>query len=294
MSDSMQVDNKPAEAGLLAGLKQNRQKVVLGVASLGVAGLVAWAGWTAFKSPGGPSSAPVSSAFAGAGKAGEPDREVVTINGMKITELELSGLLQSGVDRAIVIDRYINKVVAAERGRELYAEEAAAALRAAEREVLSTLYTTRRMDELRKSVSDEDVKAYYDTNVLDQNFQQWKVSYYLSNDQGDVIETLARLKKGEKDALEQLKPLVESGDGFSVAQALPYNLGRVVVKMKKGEFSEVLQLRNGFLVMKVEDMKQMKKPTLDELKQEIVQALALQKFNTELEQARRQAKVELG
>jgi len=33
---------------------------------------------------------------------------------------------------------------------------------------------------------------------------------------------------------------------------------------------------------------------LEELKQDIVQALALEKFNAELEQARRQAKVELG
>jgi hypothetical protein len=176
----------------------------------------------------------------------------------------------------------------------MYVEEAKAALRAAEREVLATLYTTKRLDELRKAVTEQEITAYYDTNVLDQNFQQWKVSYYLSNNQADIQDTLARLKKGEKEALDQLKPLVEQGDGYAVAQALPYNLGRVVSRMKKGEFSEVLNLRNGLLVLKIEDMKQLKKPTRDELKQDIVQALALEKFNSELEQARRQAKVELG
>lgn len=257
-------------------------------------GLVSWAGWTAFQGSSSPSVSPVASAFAAGDSSGQSDRQVASINGMKITEMELGGMLQSGVDRAIVIDRYINKVVAAERGREMYVEEAKAALRAAEREVLSTLYTTKRMDELRKAVSDDDVKAYYDANVLDQNFQQWKVSYYLSNDQNDVQQTLDKLKKGDKDALDQLKPLVEQGDGFAVAQAMPYNLGRVVSKMKKGEFSEVLRLRNGLLVLKIEDSKQLKKPTLEELKQDIVQALALEKFNAELEQARRQAKVELG
>ena len=102
---------------------------------------------------------------------------------------------------------------------------------------------SRNTSPVRKAVSDDDVKAYYDANVLDQNFQQWKVSYYLSNDQKDVQQTLEKLKKGEKDALDQLKPLVEQGDGYAVAQALPYNLGRVVSKMKKGEFSEVLRLR---------------------------------------------------
>lgn len=276
------------------GMPFAKQKLTLGVAALGLVGLVSWAGWTAFQGPSNPSVSPVASAFAAGDSSGQSDRQVASINGMKITEMELGGMLQSGVDRAIVIDRYINKVVAAERGREMYVEEAKAALRAAEREVLSTLYTTKRMEELRKAVSDDDVKAYYDTNVLDQNFQQWKVSYYLSNDQNDVQQTLEKLKKGDKDALDQLKPLVEQGDGYAVAQAMPYNLGRVVSKMKKGEFSEVLRLRNGFLVLKIEDSKQLKKPTLEELKQDIVQALALEKFNAELEQARRQAKVELG
>ena len=276
------------------GIPFAKQKLTLSVAALGLAGLVSWAGWTAFQGPSSPSVSPVASAFAAGDSSGKSDREVASINGMKITEMELGGMLQSGVDRAIVIDRYINKVVAAERGREMYVEEAKAALRAAEREVLSTLYTTKRMEELRKAVSDDDVKAYYDANVLDQNFQQWKVSYYLSNDQKDVQQTLEKLRKGEKDALDQLKPLVEQGDGYAVAQALPYNLGRVVSKMKKGEFSEVLRLRNGLLVLKIEDSKQLKKPTVEELKQDIVQALALEKFNAELEQARRQAKVELG
>ena len=276
------------------GIPFAKQKLTLGVAALGLVGLVSWAGWTAFQGSSSPSVSPVASAFAAGDSSGQSDRQVASINGMKITEMELGGMLQSGVDRAIVIDRYINKVVAAERGREMYVEEAKASLRAAEREVLSTLYTTKRMDELRKAVSDDDVKAYYDANVLDQNFQQWKVSYYLSNDQNDVQQTLDKLKKGDKDALDQLKPLVEQGDGYAVAQAMPYNLGRVVSKMKKGEFSEVLRLRNGLLVLKIEDSKQLKKPTLEELKQDIVQALALEKFNAELEQARRQAKVELG
>jgi peptidyl-prolyl cis-trans isomerase C len=276
------------------GIPFAKQRLTLGVAALGLVGLVSWAGWIAFQGPSSPSVSPVASAFAAGDSSGQSDRQLASINGMKITEMELGGMLQSGVDRAIVIDRYINKVVAAERGREMYVDEAKAALRAAEREVLSTLYTTKRMEELRKSISDEDVKAYYEANVLDQNFQQWKVSYYLSNDQSDVQRTLEKLKKGEKDALDQLKPLVEQGDGYASAQALPYNLGRVVSKMKKGEFSEVLRLRNGLLVLKIEDSRQLKKPTVEELKQDIVQALALEKFNAELEQARRQAKVELG
>lgn len=270
-----------------------RTKIIMGTAGLAFIGLVGWAGFTVFGDSGSSSASVSPVANANASTQGS-DEVLASINGMKITEMEVGGLLQQGFDKAIVIDRYINKVIAAELGREMYAAEAKATLQAAEREVLSTLYTTRRMEELRKSVSDTDVKSYYDANVLDQNFQLWKVSYYLSTDVADVQKTLASLKKGDKDAEAQLKPLVEQGDGFAAAAALPYNLGRVVSKMKKGEYSDVLQLRNGLLILKVDESKQTKKPTMDELKQDIVQALALQKFNDELEQARKKAKVELG
>nr|WP_294888543.1 peptidyl-prolyl cis-trans isomerase [uncultured Limnobacter sp.] len=271
-----------------------RNKLVMAAAGLGVAVVLCWAGWMVFESghSTGGSVSPV--ALANASDSPQKDSVVASVNGITITEMELSGLMQSGVDRAIVVDRYINKVVAAERGRTMYAAEAEAALRAAEREVLSTLYTTKRLEELRKSVSDEQVKNYYDTQVLDQNFQQWKVSYYLSNSNSDAQAVSTRLKARDQDALNQLKPLVEQGDGYAPAAALPYNLGRVVSKMKKGEISEVLALRNGLLILKVEDMRQLSKPTLEQVKDEIIQVLALEKFNAELEQARKQAKVELG
>ncbi len=269
-----------------------KRKIIVALTSLGVVAGLSWAAWAALQGQSQGKVSPVNSAIAST--AERPDREIAKINGMKITEMEVAGLMQSGIDRAIVIDRYINKVVAAERGKEMYAEEAVAALRAAEREVLSTLYTTRRMQALRSAVSDDEVKSYYDANVLDQNFQQWMVSYYLSNDENDVQKTLGKLKSGDKQALEQLKPLVEQGDGYANTANLPYNLGRVVSKMKKGEFSEVLRLRNGLLVLRLDDMKQLQKPTLEQLKEEIIQAIALEKFNAELEEARRKAKVELG
>lgn len=273
---------------------QGKRKLILGAAGLGLAGVVVWSAMSGMAEPtDGRSLSPVGVAVA-AGKPGAADVVLASINGQAITELEVAGLLQSGVDKAIVVDRYINKVVAAERGREMYANEAKAALRAAEREVLSTLYTTKRMEELRNAVTDEQVTAFYTQNILDQNFQQWKVSYYLSASEDDASKVLASLKKGDKEALDQLKPLVEQGDGYAAAVAIPYGLGRVVSKMKKGEFSEVLRLRNGLLVLRIDDMKQLTKPTQEELKQEIIQALALEKFNQELEQARRQAKVELG
>lgn len=252
---------------------------------------VAWGGWKMF---GTERTGMTTASAAETTQAQKAETVVAKVNGLSVTEAEIQGFLQTGVDRAVVVDRYINKVLAAERGRELYHKEANAAMQAAEREVLATLYTTRRIQELRDAVSDEQIRDYYTKNVLDENFKLWKVSYYLSTDANDLQNTLNNMKQGDSKALSQLKPLVEQGDGFAAAIAMPYNLGRVVSKMKKGEFSEVLQLRNGLLVLRVDDAKQLDKPKLDAVKEEIRQALALQRFNQELEHARKQAKVELG
>lgn len=225
--------------------------------------------------------------------AGEP-RVVARVNGKPVSEMEIAPLMRSGLDRAIVVDRYINKVIAAEQGLMLYPQEAEAAIRSARREVLATVYTTRRMQELRDAVTDAEIKKFYDENILEDNFRQWKVSYYLTTDPKDIESTRDKILRNDRKALEQLVPLVEQGDGYLAAQAMPYGLGRVVSKMKKGDVSEVLRLRNGLMILRVEERRQLDRPKMPDIKDQIVETLALQKFNRELEQARRSAKVELG
>ncbi|WP_288108056.1 peptidylprolyl isomerase [Limnobacter sp.] len=265
----------------------------LGVGAV-VAGAMAWAMWSVIQPSTSAQAELISSAHASDGIVDKKDSVVATVNGDTVTESEIAGLLRTGVDKAIVVDRYINKVLAAEQAQTLYADQAKAAVRAAQREVLATLYTTKRMQALRAQVTDAEIKSFYDHNVLDDNYKRWKVSYYLSTDANDVRKTLEDLKQGDKKALSQLKPLVGNGDGYANAAQLPYNLGRIVSHLKKDEFSEPLPLRNGFLVLRVDEIRQDKKPTLEDVKQDIIERLATQKFNQELEQARRHAKVELG
>lgn len=263
--------------------------IVRAAAGVLVLGAVAYA--ASLMMGGGSGDAVMKAAIAST--SSQPGQTLARVNGKPISEMEVQSLVQSGIDRAIVVDRYINKVLAAEQGRTRYQAEAQAMLLAAEREVLSTLYTTRRMQELRDAVTDTEVADYYQANVKDENFSLFKVSYYLSTDVNDINNATKAMREGDAKALGQLKPLVEAGNGFATAAALPYNLGRVVAKMKKGEFSEVLQLRNGLLVLRLDERQQLDKPKQEEVKEEIVQALALERFNKELDQLRKQAKVEL-
>lgn len=247
------------------------------------------------------SVSPIGVANAATGKdkaagfsANASNQVVAKVDGQTVSELEISSLTANGIDKAIAVDRYINKVIAAEQARKLYKGESESMIRAAEREVLATLYTTKRLEELRKSITPEEIKEFYSRNVVDENFKQWRVAYYLTVDPKDMDSTLQKMRQGDKDALKQLKPLAEQGDNFLAAQAMPYNLGQVVVRIKKGEFSDVLRLRNGLLVVRVEDIRQQEKPKLDSLRSEIIEAIAQQKFNEELMRARSAAKVELG
>ena len=213
MNDSDNSQVYQAESAAPGSAVITKKKIVLGLAALGVAGAVSWASWLALSGSGNSGVSPVANAFAGS-SAG-PDRQVASINGVTITEMELGGLLQAGVDKAIVVDRYINKVIAAEMGKKLYQQESESLVRAAEREVLATFYTNKRLEELRKAVSAEDIKSFYGKNVLDDNYKQWRVSYYLTTDGKDMEQTLQKMKEGDRDALKQLKPLAEQGDQFA-------------------------------------------------------------------------------
>ena len=133
---------------------------------------------------------------------------VATVNGEVVTDLELQSGLASGFDRAVVVDRYVNKVISAQLGEKTYPELARDAKRAAYREVLSTLYTSRQMQTIREAISDEQIQTYYDDNILPENFKEWRVQYYLSNDREDVVKTREKMLKGDKEALGQLELLI--------------------------------------------------------------------------------------
>ncbi len=216
------------------------------------------------------------------------------VNGEVISDTELQSGVSSGFDRAIVLDRYVNKVLSAQLGEKEYPDLAHEAKRAAYREVLSSLYTTRRMQAIRETITDEQIQVYYDQNVLPENYKEWRVKYYLSNDREDVIQTLDKMKKGDEAALSELELLVEnSKDGYATLAEIPYGLGRVVSMLKPGEFSEVLSIRNGFIVIQLDQTRQLDVPTLDQLREQIVGILTTQQFNESLLQARRAAIIEL-
>jgi parvulin-like peptidyl-prolyl isomerase len=218
---------------------------------------------------------------------------VATIDGRQVLEGELSSMLSTGADRAVAIDRYINKVLAAEAARARYADDARALSTAAEREVLANLFLQRRSQELLQAVTDEQVADYYKANVRDEDYAAYKLRYYLTRDQADATNVRGLIDKGDRAAAARLAPLGSAADGFLPFQGIPYGLGQVVRRAKVGEVIGPVTVRDGLLVLVLDEVRAGKKPELPAVQAEIRALLADRQLTEELLGLRKKASIQL-
>lgn len=306
----------PRAEALLPAVPQPRRKrwlaaVLLALAAGGAlwgAQRAGWLGGTPAVEPppgskalvGGPAAAGSAAAAALGGMTPEQRLQTVaTVNGKTIVQEELAGLLANGVDRAVALDRYINKVLAADAARGRYEDESRAMLAAAEREVLANLYLQRRSQELLKAVTDAQVAEYYSANVRVEDYAGYRLRYYLTRDQADAVNVRALLDKGDKSAQGRLAALAPgnanggASDGWLGFQAIPYGLGRVVAAAKQGDVIGPVLVRDGLLLLVLDERREGKKPALDDVRTEIRALLADRQLSEELLALRKKAQIQL-
>lgn len=253
--------------------------------------VVAFAGYT-YVTHGSQAAAPA--AVASQQPAPKGGKVAAVVNGQEIFDSELAGAVAQGVDRAVAIDRYVNKALAADLARSAYGKEATEALRGAEREVLSQLYIAKKTESLRAGVTDAEVKSYYDANVKVEDYAGYKVRFAMTADEKEAVGIAEAIAGGKvKDVEARFKPVKDGADGFLMAAELPYGLGGVVRALKKGEYSRPIVLRNGFFILYLEDTKANPKPEQAKVAEEIKNLLVAKKLTDELVAARAAAKVEL-
>ena len=263
------------------------------VAALVLTAVVGVGGFVALKGVPMANAKSVASPEAAASAVVDMSKSAAVVNGGMISEAEISGQTAQGVDRAVAIDRYVNKVLAAELARKAYPADSEAALRGAEREVLAQLYVAKRTQDLRGAVTDADVKGFYDKNVKAEDFSTFKVRFLATQDPKEADDVAAAIAAGKtRDVDARFKP-AKDGDGFTSAQELPFGLGQVVRTMKAGEYSRPLVLRNGFFVLRVDDIKVGQKPEQAKVAGEIKDLIVAQRLSDELSGARRAARIEL-
>lgn len=226
----------------------------------------------------------------------KPTEVLATVNGNAITELDIANMVSGGLDKANALDRAINREIAATLGRRDFGAEVKAATAAAEREIAANVYASNRMKALLDGVTEADIKQRYDTLVKDADFNGYKLMFALFVSQEDARGAIEAYKAGKPEAIKAFQPVVAGKNGeamFVSRNDVPYNLGVFVAKLKEGEFTTPVLVRNGYIVLQAKEIKTNPKPTLEAVKDSLRASIADEKLAKELSEARKAATVAL-
>ena len=218
---------------------------------------------------------------------------VASVDGAEITEAELLPFLNAGLDKAIAIDRAINKVVAANTADKLYKTVSKSAMQSAKNDILANVYVNERSTEVRNAVTEADIKQFYQERVKVEDFTTMRLRFFVSVDPKEAQEVYDGVGRGDKEALAKLTFVKKDGDHFMNAAEVPYGLGGALKKLKAGERLQPLTIREGALVMYVDDVKANPKPELTKVQAEIKDLIVAERFNADIKARRAASKIEL-
>jgi peptidyl-prolyl cis-trans isomerase C len=148
-------------------------------------------------------------------------------------------------------------------------------------------------------VKDADVKAEYDRFVKETGDKEYHVRHILVETEAAANDIIAKLKGGAKfeDLAKQSKDTGSANNGgdldWATPSAFPEVFSKAFTGLQKGQVTEKpVQTPNGFHVIKVDDIRQAKLPTLDEVKPQIEEALTQRKLQAYQEELVKKAKIQ--
>lgn len=230
--------------------------------------------------------------FAG-GSAGVGGKVVAVVDGAEISEAELVPFLNAGLDKAIAIDRAINKAVAANNADKMYRQASKSAMQSAKNEILANVFVNQRTLEVRNAVTDADIKAFYNDRVKIDDFTTFRLKFFVSVDAKEAQDVYDGIGRGDKDALAKLSFAKKDGDHYLRAAEVPYGLGVAVKTLKVGGRVQPVMVREGMLVLYVDDVKANPKPELAKVQAEIKDLIVAERFNEDMKVRRAASKIEL-
>jgi len=214
-----------------------------------------------------------------------PERIVAIVNGTNVTEAEVTGAgISSAVSHAQLLDDYVNKTLMAQQAQNHSTPELAARLERARRELLASAWVQDTSQKIQSSLTLQEMKAVYDTEIKDSMFAHYKLSF--------VRAATAAEAEGEHKDWTALK--TDKGDEWLLPEVIPYQMGGLVATLKKGESTQAaLAVRDGFLRIRVDDIKEGKKPGFEDLKPRIADVLVGRKLQIALQELRGRADIRI-
>ena len=155
-------------------------------------------------------------------------------------------------------------------------------------------------DFLKKNpVKDADVKAEYDKFKAQAGDKEYHARHILVEKEDEAKAIIAKLKSGSKfeDLAKQSKDPGSAARGGDLDWAAPASYVKpfsdAMVALQKGQITETpVQSQFGFHVIKLEDVRAAKIPTLEEVKPQISESLQQKKLQAFQQELRKKAKIQ--
>ncbi len=148
-------------------------------------------------------------------------------------------------------------------------------------------------------ISDDDLKKEYENLKIRVGNKEYKLSHILVESEDEAKKAAADLKKGAKFAKVAKAKSKDPGSadkGGELGWAVPSNFvqpfGEAVLKLNKGQVSGPVQTQYGWHIIKLEDTRELKVPTFEEMKPKLENRLQQQSIQKAIEDLRAKAKIE--
>jgi len=148
-------------------------------------------------------------------------------------------------------------------------------------------------------VNEADIKAEYDKFVAQTGNKEYHVRHILVETAAEADAVIAKIKGGAKfeELAKTSKDTGSAANGGDLDWATPSSFPKVFsdafVNLQKGQVTEkAVQTPNGFHIIKVDDVREAKLPTLEEVKPQISDALTQKKLQAYQEELVKKAKVQ--
>ena len=155
-------------------------------------------------------------------------------------------------------------------------------------------------------VTDEAIAKEYDNLKTHLGTKEYSVRHILVEKESEAKSIAAKLKKGGKENTFEKLAKANSKDPGSkdkggdlgwipvcdIPSAFVKPFGDAVMNLTKGQLSEPVQSQFGWHIIKLEDVRDLKIPALDEIKPQLTQRLQQQAVKQMIADLRKEAKIE--
>ncbi|OWW21127.1 peptidylprolyl isomerase [Noviherbaspirillum denitrificans] len=217
-----------------------------------------------------------------------------------IKQLSAQGQPDSPQLRAMVKEELINREILIQEADKLGLSNSADVKNQVEIARQSIAIRALVQDYLKKNpVKDSEIQAEYDKFKSQAGDKEYHARHILVDKEEDAKAIITKLKGGAKfeDLAKQSKDPGSAGNGGDLDWASPASFVKpfsdAMVALQKGQVTEApVKTQYGYHVIKLEDVRAAKLPSLEEVKPQIAESLQQKKLQAYQEDLRKKAKIQ--